>query len=72
MGDANDDSDGARRAPRKEGATGARVGATTAAASAEGEMSNHSSRASDVFRSPEAQGICEMVSDGAGDLSLVI
>ena len=45
-GDTNKDSGGAGRSPREEGATGARVGATTAAA-AERRVSNHSNRTSD-------------------------
>ena len=45
-GDASDDTGGAGRAPREEGAVGAKVGATTAIAAGE-RVSNHSSRASD-------------------------
>ena len=45
-GDANDDSGSAGRAPREEGAVGARAGATTVT-SVEGTASNHSIRSSD-------------------------
>ena len=54
-GDANDDSDGAGRAPREEGAADARVGATTATA-AGGRVSNHSSKASDGSRPADDTG----------------
>ena len=35
-------------------------------------ISSAVSQALTLFRSPDAQGICEMVSDGAGGLSLMI
>ena len=54
-GDANDYSDGAKRAPRKEGAAGARVGTTTATVAGV-RVSNHSSRASDGSRPADHTG----------------
>ena len=51
-GDENDDSGGAGRAPREEGAVSSRVGATTATAAGR-RVSNHSSRASDGSRPPD-------------------
>ena len=51
-GDVNDDSGGAGRAPRKEGATGTKFGGTTEIAEG-GEMSSHSHRASDGSRPPD-------------------
>ncbi|CAM9946136.1 unnamed protein product, partial [Ascophyllum nodosum] len=54
-GDVNDDSGGAGRAPREEGAADARVGATTATAAGE-RVSNHSSRAWDGSRPADDTG----------------
>ena len=51
-GDANNDSGGAGKAPHKERAAGARIGATIATAAGR-KVSNHSSRASDRSRSAD-------------------
>ena len=67
MGDANDESGGAGRAPRKEGATRTRVGATTETA-ARGKMSNHNSRASDGSRSADDTGRRPKVSAGVSPM----
>ena len=53
--DANDDSGGAGRAPREDGATGARAGATTATTAGR-TVSNHSGRASDASRPADDSG----------------
>ena len=55
-GDVNDNSGGAGRAPREEGAAGGRVGATTTATVSGGRVYNHSSRASGGSRSADDMG----------------
>ena len=54
-------------APREEGAAGTRVGATTATA-AGGEMSSHSSRASDGSRPADDTGRRPEVPAGVGPI----
>ena len=66
-GDANDDSDGPRRAPREEGTAGARVGAATATTAGR-RVSNHSSRASDGSRPADDTGRRPDVSAGVGPM----
>ena len=60
-GDANDDSGNAGRAPRKEGAAGARVGTG-------GRGSNHRSRALDVSSPTEDTGRRPEVPAGVGPM----
>ena len=66
-GDANDDSGGAGRAPREEGAAGSRVGATTATAAGE-RMSSPGSRALDGSRPADHTGRKPEVTAGVGPM----
>ena len=66
-GYANDDSNGAGRAPREEGAAGARV-CTTTATSAERRVPNHSSKSSDESRSADDTGRRPKVPAGVGPM----
>ena len=67
-GDVNDDSGGAGRTPREEGAAGTRVVATTATAE-RGKLSSHSSRASDESRPAGDMGRRPEVSAGVGPVT---
>ena len=65
--DANDDSSGAGRAPREEGAASVRVDVTTAAA-AGGRVTSHSSRKSDGSRPVDDTGRRLEVPAGVGPM----
>ena len=65
--DANDDSGGGGRAPREEGVTGTRVGATIIAAE-RGKMSIHSSRESDRSRPADDTGRRPEIPPGVGPM----